>query len=357
MSPQLRYKFRLWLVVSLAWLFIGFFFSLYDLIVWDYNKPGYIVFLPESTSLGRHIMLNLIPPALGALVGASLIVFYLRDRFKKFSYGQLLIFHALVYLAIIVLVAFLVIFINSSIILSASPFSEAVLDRAQGLLVDYGMWKVIIFWFFIVILTVFMLEVNDKYGPGVLMKLIKGSYHKPRQEFRVFMFLDLKSATTLAEKIGSEKYFLLLKAFFADVTSPIMNTGGDIYQYVGDEITVCWEKKSSECLECYFEIRDLIAQKKDWYLAMFGSFPEFKVGMHCGIVTIGEIGLIKKEIVYSGDVLNTSARLMEACKEYKTDILLSEEVKEIANSTYDFKYVGEKKLRGKERKLNIHTVE
>ncbi len=356
MSPQFRYKIRLWLVVALAWLFIGFFFSLYDLVVWDYDKPGYIIYLPESTSLGRHIMLNLIPPVLGAMLGGSLIVFYLRDRFKKFSYGQLLLFHALAYLVLIVLVAFLVIFINSSIILKASPFSDEVFERAKGLLVDYGMWKVIVFWFFIVILTVFMLEVNDKYGPGILAKLIKGSYHKPRQEFRIFMFLDLKSATSLAEKIGSEKYFLLLKAFFADVTYPIMNSGGDIYQYVGDEITVCWDRKTSQCLRCYRHISNLMNEKKEWYLQEFGSFPEFKVGMHCGEVTVGEIGIIKKEIVFSGDVLNTAARLMEACKEFGTDILVSEQVKLIAGDEFHFDFIAEKQLRGKKAKLKIYTI-
>ncbi len=357
MRPHIRYKFRLWLVVALAWLFIGFFFSLYDLIVWDYNKPGYIVYLPEGTSLARHILLNLIPPALGALLGGSLIVFYLRDRFKKFAYGQLLLLHAMVYLAIIILVAFLVIFINSSIILNASPFSEEVLARAQGLLVDYGMWKVIIFWFFVVIFTVFMLEVNDKYGPGVLVKLIKGSYHQPRQEFRIFMFLDLKSATTLAEKIGSEKYFLLLKAFFADVTTPIMNTGGDIYQYVGDEITVCWKRESAQCLACYQQICALIEEKKDWYLSEFGSYPEFKVGMHCGTVTIGEIGIIKKEIVYSGDVLNTAARLMEACTEFEVNLLMSDQLRAVVdNGQYSFRHVADKKLRGKSAALQLYTL-
>jgi len=60
-------------------------------------------------------------------------------------------------------------------------------------------------WALMVGTTQFMLQVSDKFGPGNLWRFIRGRYYQPRQEERIFMFLDLKSATTIAEKIGDER--------------------------------------------------------------------------------------------------------------------------------------------------------
>ena len=93
-------------------------------------------------------------------------------------------------------------------------------------------------WAFLVSGTQFMLQVSDKFGPGILWKFITGKYYHPRDEERIFMFLDLKSSTTIAERIGSQKYFNLLREIFNDITEPIINSQGEIYQYVGDEVVV-----------------------------------------------------------------------------------------------------------------------
>ena len=61
---------------------------------------------------------------------------------------------------------------------------------------------------------------------------------KPKDEKRIFMFLDLKSSTTIAEEIGHRRYFEFISDFIADVTTPILNNHGEIYQYVGDEIVI-----------------------------------------------------------------------------------------------------------------------
>lgn len=54
------------------------------------------------------------------------------------------------------------------------------------------------------------------------------------------MFLDIRSSTTIAEKLGHEKWFALLNDFFNDITEPVINTEGEIYQYVGDEVIISW---------------------------------------------------------------------------------------------------------------------
>jgi hypothetical protein len=47
---------------------------------------------------------------------------------------------------------------------------------------------------------------NDQYGNGGISYLT-GFYHKPRQEMRIFMFLDMRSSTAIAERLGHNNYF------------------------------------------------------------------------------------------------------------------------------------------------------
>jgi adenylate cyclase len=118
------------------------------------------------------------------------------------------------------------------------------------------------------------------------------------------MFLDINSSTTIAERLGNTKYHDLLKEFFADVTSPIIENKGEIYQYVGDEIVVTWASGDQvqywNCIKCFFEIKLHIERHREKYLSNYGLVPSFKAGIHYGKVTVGEIGIIKRDITCSG---------------------------------------------------------
>ena len=168
-------------------------------------------------------------------------------------------------------------------------------------------------WGLVMIGTVIVLAVNDKYGQGNFRDMLAGRYFQPSEEERIFMFLDIKGATTIAEKIGPKKYFYLLQDFFDDATPPILQTKGEIYQYVGDEIIISWRMKNgieqANCIECFYAIQTAILSNQDNYLKKYNCIPVFKAGLHYGKVMVGEMGRVKKEITFSGDVLNTASRI------------------------------------------------
>lgn len=218
-------------------------------------------------------------------------------------------------------------------------------------------------WYIIVILTIFFLEVSEKYGPGVLKKLLLGKYYSPQQEDRIFMFLDIKSSTAIAEKIGDKAYFRMLKDFFRLATEPVLNSRAEIYQYVGDEIIISWDRKegfeNANCLRCFMLIKEAIADHEKYFQHEYGIVPAFKAAIHSGIVTTGEIGIIKKDIVYSGDVLNTTARIMALCNEYNAPLLISATIyTELKNTLgFIFTYRDNPSLRGKAASIGIYSVE
>jgi adenylate cyclase len=91
---------------------------------------------------------------------------------------------------------------------------------------------------------------------SVLNNFFTGKYHIPIVEERIFMFLDMKASTTIAENLGHVKYFEMLKEYYSDISNSIIKYSGEIYQYVGDDIVVSWKLKNglqnNNCVECFF---------------------------------------------------------------------------------------------------------
>ena len=200
-------------------------------------------------------------------------------------------------------------------------------------------------------------------GEGVLRNYFSGKYHKPRKEERVFMFLDLKSSTEIAELLGHERYSNFLKDFFNKLDEAILESKGFLFQYVGDEIVMIWDYneglKKNNALKFYKLITKLLDDYKEEFEEEYGIIPEYKAGIHCGEVSITEIGSIRKSIAYHGDPINTASRICAKCKKLDTNLLISTSVYDRLNTNceFNFKFLGECFLKGKKEKLGIYSMQ
>ena len=130
--------------------------------------------------------------------------------------------------------------------------------------VAFGMdhFILIIYTFILFVLMTFYTQINLLLGNGVLQKFLLGQYRKPKPEKRIFLFLDLKSSTSMAERLGLKKYYSLLNDFFHEISEPVLSTGAEIYQYVGDEVIFTWKTKEGikdmNCVMIFFKIAEKI---------------------------------------------------------------------------------------------------
>lgn len=219
-----------------------------------------------------------------------------------------------------------------------------------------------IYFFFMTLLINFISQVNKKYGPGVLLPLILGKYRQPREEQRIFMFMDLKDSTSHAEKLGHLRYSSLIRDSFMDINNVVSRFDADIYQYAGDEIILSWRKdlgiRKAFCIIFYFACREELLKRKSYYQVTYGVLPEFKAGVHGGTVTAVEIGNIRREIAFHGDVLNTSARIQGLCNEYNQQLIISTELLEEITlpNTLKAKSLGSVPLKGKELRVAVSGI-
>jgi adenylate cyclase len=85
--------------------------------------------------------------------------------------------------------------------------------------------------------------------------------------------------------------------------------------------------------------------------------PGFKAGLHVGPVTGGEIGDIKRDIVFHGDTINTAARIRSECGPLGVNLLLSAEVFQRLPGEKGLTAapIGRIRLRGKETDVELFT--
>ena len=138
---------------------------------------------------------------------------------------------------------------------------------------------------------------------------------------------------------------------------------GEVYQYVGDEIVISWKKQQgldqANCIRCFFEMIRRLENHSDYFISKYGVQPKFKAGLHVGFVIAGEMGIIKREIVYSGDVLNTASRIQSMCNEMQVEILISGSLinqVDVESIGGEVRELGEMSLRGKSEKIALATV-
>jgi adenylate cyclase len=170
-------------------------------------------------------------------------------------------------------------------------------------------------------------QVNRMLGQGVIRNFLSGAYHKPREEERVFLFIDLVGSTGIAERIGAIKFHALLDKFFYDLTDPVLAEKGEIHKYVGDEVIISWpvvdEKTKGNPITCFFAFKNQINANSEQYETQFGFVPGFRGALHSGPVVTGEMGDIKREIVFLGDTVNTSSRIIGASSDLDQTFLAS----------------------------------
>jgi adenylate cyclase len=173
----------------------------------------------------------------------------------------------------------------------------------------------------------FVAQVNGLLGRGVLVGLILGRYHRPREEVRVFLLIDLRGSTQIAEQLGNLRYHAFLNRFIGDVSASVVRYRGEVHRYVGDEVILTWTAerglRDAACVRAVFGISDTLEASSPEYESDFGVLPSFWASLHLGSVVTGEIGTIKHEIAFLGDTLNAAARIQEAGKELQHRFLAS----------------------------------
>jgi adenylate cyclase len=278
---------------------------------------------------------------------------------NKFSFGVGIVIRTTVFLVVLLSTAY---FIGLIFYINISLSSTMASQMSINYFFTDAFFVVLIYATFVSALLDFILQVNKRFGPGRIWHLLTGKYFHPVEENRIFMFIDLTASTSIAEKLGHLRFSKFLQSCFSDLSDVLLKHNARLYQFVGDEAVVTWRKKqgieNDNCFKLFFEFKKSLERNKEFYLNHFGIFPKFKASVNLGDVTVAEVGMIKSEIAFHGDVVNTTSRVLDLCKLYKQELLITKQVANAMNARpgYQIDLIDKVALRGKNRLVSIFAV-
>lgn len=340
-----KYRFRRVLYIAMFWTSIDIIVSLLN----NYQ------FLNSPLSLLVRTCLVF----LMSLVMGYMFVFTLRGIFRDSSLWVNFLAKTFILLLAALLMTFLVHFVDNKFIIGLSTKDSFYTFVNETLRINW-LLKRTLYWIVLFVVTQLYIEINDKYSPGVFFDILAGKYLTPKIENRIVMFLDLKDSTPIAEKLGHEKYFVFIRDFIFHISMGLIEHGGIIYQYVGDEIVVSWlynKKSAKNSLRAVIEARKNIQKNSESFRRRFDIIPEFRVGIHVGDVTVGEIGVIKRDLAMSGDTMNTTARIRSACNELNQKFIVSKDFVDCGDlKLWQTESLGMVELKGKASGLELFSL-
>lgn len=361
LRPELSFKLKQLLLIILYWVTMVRFS-----VFLEFLELGDNINVFEDATLFTFLQQNMIAATLSGLaIGIStgyIELFVFQHLFKNKSFIRLMLAKLLLYLICISVIA-----IGTAFIYLRSYEGMDTLEAVYSiwdLLNTNGYYHLLMLGLLMSMGINFLLIMQNKVGIGTFFPILFGKYHKPCEENRIFLFIDLKSSTRMAEKLGHVEYSQMIQSCYADLSELVIKYRGIIYQFVGDEAVITWKTKKKEnyanSLRLFFSFQDLLEEKSKFYQERFSVVPQFKGAVNAGKIMVAEVGgSIKSEIAYHGDVLNTAARMMELCKFYQKDLIISETVNQHIlpdECELEIKLQGEIKLRGKKAKLNVFSV-
>ncbi len=303
---------------------------------------------------------------LGLFVGLTtgiLDIYMDKIGVRKLSFGLIMLIRIVEYPIILL-------FIIGMIKLSLATVGDTFFNGIYSELMDSSLvWRylygsMLIFTAFMAAILALINEMNNKFGPGILIPMMMGKYKRPKEQKRFFMFVDLKSSSEHAENLGHVNYSSMIQDCFLDLNKVLGKNNAEIYQYVGDEAVVTWPAeegiKKMYCISLYYGFKARLETRREYYTKKYGFVPHFKAGLHLGIVTAVEVGDIKREIAYHGDTINTAARIQGVCNQYDKELLISRSVSDVLPDnleSYQLEPLGHVSLKGKHKTVELFSVE
>jgi len=339
---------------------------LFHIVFWYFSLLLYIFLTGNDQLFSNYVELmnvkslfltNLFVASSIALLFTLVDVFF-HDRTRRSTSSRVLMF-----------LPSLLYFILGILLLILAPLSPKVILNIQNiddvwLLIpelNIHFVRFLVYFYLSCFFNNFLQSMIKKIGKNNFKNWVFGLMNKPREDERIFMFIDMKSSTHIAEKLSHKQFCHLVQDVFNDM-AVVDNYLGEIYQYMGDGAIISWPVKkglkNNNVLRAFYGFSRMIEKREDYYHRKYNLIPKFKAGVHVGKVMVLQVGRIRRDISYNGDTLNTAARIESKCNEYNKSLLISGDLHNMIHpkAGFYFKDVGNIRLKGKRKLVDIYHV-
>jgi adenylate cyclase len=208
--------------------------------------------------------------------------------------------------------------------------------------------------------------IRETFGKYVSPKVVDQILEQPPElggvdkELTVF-FSDIRGFTTLSENMTPQELVNHLNVYLSAMTDLILEYGGTLDKYVGDEVMCFWgaplPQQDHAILACKCALRQMQKLRE-----LNEGWPEAKrinigIGLNSGIMTVGNMGSPgRMNYTLMGDNVNLGARLEGTNKQYGTNIIISEFTYGLVKDHFVVRELDNIRVKGKNKPVLIYEL-
>ena len=177
------------------------------------------------------------------------------------------------------------------------------------------------------------------------------------------IFSDIRGFTPFSEKLTPYDVVFILNRYFKRMVNVIEKNNGHVDNYIGDGLVAIFgmndEKNPAEyAVKAALEMIDEMDDMKPYLKTMYGKDFDIGVGVHWGEAVVGDIGAGQsKKYTAIGDSMNFASRVESANKQFKSRVLISDEVYEEVKDLLVVKDFMRTTVKGIDGRVTLHEVE
>ncbi|WP_108808522.1 adenylate/guanylate cyclase domain-containing protein [Aquimarina spinulae] len=158
---------------------------------------------------------------------------------------------------------------------------------------------------------------NDPNNPG-------------ENRFVCIMFLDIRDFTSLAERLNPEELIKYQNDVFGFMIDIIQKYNGTINQLLGDGFMATFGAPVShenDCQNAFLAAKEILIEIRKQNDSKHILETKVGIGLHAGYVVTGNVGNeTRKQYSVTGNPVIIASRVEQLNKEYKTQLIITEEV-------------------------------
>jgi len=179
------------------------------------------------------------------------------------------------------------------------------------------------------------------------------------QKIMTILFSDIRSFTSLSEKMTPEENFKFLNSYLKRVGPIIRQHNGFIDKYIGDAIMALFPEKVDNALEAAIDTRKEIVRYNTHRRSQGYSPIDIGTGIHTGKLMLGTIGeKLRMEGTVISDAVNLASRIEGLTKIYGASIIISEQtLAQLKDaSRYNYRCIGRIQVKGKDESVGVYDM-
>ena len=167
------------------------------------------------------------------------------------------------------------------------------------------------------------------------------------------LFSDIRSYTTLSEKMTPEENFAFINAYLKRIGPAIQKHYGFISHYYGDGLMALFNGSPQDAIQAGVEIQERVAGYNEERLAKGRDVIQAGVGIHSGELMVGIIGdETRTDASVIADAVNTASRLEGLTNWFGVNIIVSETC--LNGQRGQSRFLGKVKVKGKAQTVSIY---